>query len=338
MNRREKWLGIGLATLLGAFLVFEPIRNSTFGSSDVFYQDMLAAKRKLQSLENENLIVQREMNSLEAMRSRSLPNDPAMACVKYQEYLIRCLETSGLKSPIVTGASPIPMDGVGVKVHFTVQASATSAQIGSFLDHFFATDTLHQINFLTVYQSGGPDAVEHAMSVGIEVLVLEGNRDAMPNLTPHRKTNGAAKALAANDIFRRPSKPTEPIAEASMLTSILQSFSSEVKQPTEMVVTTTVEVPAMPEPVAQLQAEPKETVRLIGVIERGKSRVALFYDSQTGKQAMVEVNGSLQELGIDANVQQIDKDSVQLDIGDSKQQLKLGKRIVDTGPAINSVH
>lgn len=338
MNKREKWLGVGLATLLGSFLVFEPIRNSTFGSSNVFYENMLAEKRKLQSLENENLIAQREIQCLEEMRSKSLPSDPAMACVKYQEYLIRCLEKSGLKSPIVSSASRIPMDGVGVKVHFTVQASATSAQIGSFLDHFFATETLHQINYLTVYQSGGPDSVEHAMSVGIEVLVLEGNRETMPNLIPRREKNGAANALAANDIFRRPSKPIVPIAEASMLTSILQSLTSEVKQPTAMVVTTTVEVPSIPEPVAQLPADPKETVRLIGVIERGKSRVALFYDSQTGKQAMVELNGNLQELGIDANIRQIGKDSVLLSLGDSTQELKLGKRIVDTAPDINMVH
>ena len=334
MNNREKMLGLGLATILGACLVFEPIRNSTFGSSDAFYQDMLFAKRKLQSLEDENLIVQREMHSLEEMRSRSLPSDPAMACVKYQEYLIQCLEKSGLTSPVVTGASPIPIDDVGVKIHFTVQASATSAQIGKFLDHFFATETLHQINFLTVYQSGGPDSVEHAMSVGIEVLVLEGYRETMPNLTPRREKNGAAKALAMNDIFRRPSKSTEPLADSSMLTSILQSFTAEVKQPTEMVVTTTVEMPTMPEPVTQQLAEPKETVRLIGVIERGKSRLALFYDSQTGRQVMLEVNGNLHELGIEAIVKKIEKDSVLLVLGDTTQQMKLGMRLFETETAL----
>lgn len=322
MNKREKRLGTGLGIALGVFLCFEPASNWITGNRGDMDAAQSQAIRELQELEFEKLVAMREAASLDKWRELSLPSDPAIASVKYQEYLIRVLEKCGLNSPIVTGSAPIEAEGVGVKVQFTVQANATSMQIGSFLDQISSTELLHQITFLSISQSGGPEALEHAMTAGIEVLVLDGNKTELPSLAATRKRSRAAKALASNDIFCRPKKVDEFSSDSSGLASLLRAFTGEAgsveSQSDQKSEPVAIELPPAP---------PQNDIRFVGVIERGAKRLALFYDANTGNQTLVSVGEKLQDIGLDAKILGIEKDTVQMSWNQSVQYYKLGKRV-----------
>jgi hypothetical protein len=309
MNKREKQLSFGFAALLVAFLVFGPVAD-IFGTANPYQREIKEAKRHLQSLKEDHLQALQELGEVESLGERSLPSDPELASVQYQEYLIRCLEGSGWDSPIITGASPIQLDGVGSKLQFTVQANATSAQVGAFLDQFFGTDLLHQINFLSIQQQGGANSPVHSVSAGIDVLVLDGNRDAVPILEPRTESFQAEAALAANDIF---GCEKSYIDEKSVLTSFSENTSEENQT----------------DPLSPIQPDPKETVRLIGVIQRDETWMAMFFDSESGKHVTLPPGSTLEFLGIEAKIISIRSNSIQILLGQSIQQLDLGNRIAN---------
>ena len=318
MNKREKYLGIGLGATLCASLLYGTLLNALDGSNSS-QNELTKAKLHLHDLELEYAVAQREADSVASQVERSLPNNLESASVVYQEYLFRCFETSGLSSTIVTGSSPIPMDDIGSKIQFTVQAEATSTQIGTFLDQFFGTDLLHQINFLSLQKQGGADSEVNSFSAGIEVLVLNDSSNSVPNLEPS-SSNQTALAIEQNDLFRRKSSKSETsLPPASLPPASLVEESSEVEETTEM-----------------LKIDPKETTRLVGIIQTNGKKRAILYDSESGKHIALETDGDMSELGINAKVLSVSKDNVQILINQSLCRLELGNRIAEAEAAVEA--
>ena len=318
MNKREKYLGIGLGATLCASLLYGTLLNALDGSNSS-QNELTKAKLHLHDLELEYAVAQREADSVASQVERSLPNNLESASVVYQEYLFRCFETSGLSSTIVTGSSPIPMDDIGSKIQFTVQAEATSTQIGTFLDQFFGTDLLHQINFLSLQKQGGADSEVNSFSAGIEVLVLNDSSNSVPNLEPS-SSNQTALAIEQNDLFRRKSSKSETsLPPASLPPASLVEESREVEETTEM-----------------LKIDPKETTRLVGIIQTNGKKRAILYDSESGKHIALETDGDMSELGINAKVMSVSKDNVQILINQSLCRLELGNRIAEAEAAVEA--
>lgn len=313
MNKREKILGIGLGATLCTALLYGWLLNTLEGSNSS-QNELKKAELHLHDLELEYAAAQREADFVASQVERSLPNNLESASVVYQAYLFRCFETSGLTSTIVTGSSPIAMDDIGSKIQFTVQAEATSTQIGTFLDQFFGTDLLHQINFLSLQKQGGGDSAVNSFSAGIEVLVLNDSSTSVPNLEPS-SSNQTALAIGQNDFFRRKSSKSQNFLPPD---SVVEE-SSEPEDKTEI-----------------LKIDPRETTRLVGIIQTNGKNTAILYDSESGKHIALATDGDMGELGINAKVMIVSKDSIHILINQSLCRLELGNRIAEAEAAVEA--
>ncbi len=313
MHKREKHLGIGLVATLCASLLYGPLQNALDGSNSS-QNELKKAKLHLHDLELEYATAQREADSVASQIERSLPHNLESASVVYQEYLFRCFETSGLSSTIVTGSSPITMDDIGSKIQFTVQAEATSTQIGTFLDQFFGTDLLHQINFLSMQKQGGADSNVNSFSAGVEVLVLNDSSNSVPNLEPS-SSNQTTLAIEQNDLFRRKSSMSQTVLPPA---SFVEE-SIELEDSTEII-----------------KIDPKETTRLVGIIQTNGKKRAILYDSESGKHIALETDGDMGELGINAKVKIISMDTIHILINQSLCRLELGNRIAEAEATVET--
>lgn len=335
MNSREKILGGILASVLGGFFVIRPLVNQMVGGIETLDRSRLTAESKLNTLQYERALALRSLEKLTEVRQQSLPSDPTVAGVQYQEYLVRALDACGIKSPMVSGANPVSVEGVGFTLQYSVQTTATAAQIGQFLDQFYANTMLHRLHFLSIYQAGGPDAIEHSLALGIEVLVLEGeDQDREPTIAARSVGGRTAVALSEHDIFRRPQPAASDIATVQEgWGSLLNSFTSLEVKPVEEPPPSPAPVETNPLPVVETPpVDPMESIRFVGVIENAQVKQALLFDSNSGQQLLMGVHGSLKQLGIEGSITEIARDVLHFQIGQRKQKLELGKRLVESTP------
>jgi hypothetical protein len=78
-----------------------------------------------------------------------------------------------------------------------------------------------------------------------------------------------------------------------------------------------------------LKIDPKETTRLVGIFQTNEKMKAILYDSESGKHIALEIDGDMSELGINATVKRMSKDTVHILVNHSLCRMEIGHRIVE---------
>lgn len=335
MNRNEKILAGGLLGTLLVGMFSDRLLDLLPFTTGPIQSQVASANAKLLELQTTIREAEVRHQELAAFRRLSLPADPASANVRYQEFLVRALESCGVVNPIVTAASPIAVEDIGYRLHFSVQSTATAAAIGKFMDLFYEAEVLHRFHFVNVGQSGNADSPEHSFALGIDVLTFRGDDQRSPDLEPTGKGKLLAHRLAKRDIFQRP-RPPEPSSLQQGFQSLVNAFS-QIPIPPQLADSASSEIPVgvevqvVEEPTAAPPAA-SDTIRFVGVIEQANRKRALFFDTRTRSQLLVNENESLDELGIDAKVLRIDRDILEIRWESKNQRLELGQKIADAKP------
>ncbi|TWT94218.1 hypothetical protein [Neorhodopirellula pilleata] len=271
------------------------------------------AKNSLRAKELEMRRAEISIAQLQDKRSESLHRDPSKAQVSYQEYLIRMSDRFGLESVVVSSGQPEAVEGLGHLLHFNIEGAGATSSIGKWIDGFFRTETLHRLARLQVYQSLGPDSPTHRFAMNVEVLTLASGSDG-PDVLPVRlpPVGVADDLFASHDIFRRPQPKIAKAVETSPSTaSIWGNFLAQLPKSSEpdpeRAAPKTKSNPPEPKP------DPRKSVRFVGVIGNGNSRVAMFMDSRNGKRFALGRNETLTSFGINSEIVQIQSNSIVLE-------------------------
>ena len=269
-------------------------------------------------------------SKIDAGREQSLHTDPAKAQVHYQEFLVQLTEACKLTSVVISNAEPEAIDGLGHILPFSVQGSGETAQIGKLIDAFHKTDELHRLSHVNVFQSSGPDSPTHGFHIDVELLTLDDAEKANGNRTIDRPESSELKNLfAERDIFRR--SRSKPKLVSTKQTRNRNRKQTTPRKPTKPKPVAIPKATPKPKPPAPPKPDPREFVRLVGIITEGQSRAALFYDLQKRTRISLRIGASTRELGIPRLVTKISSNSVILEdtVSGDLEEVQLGRRLLE---------
>lgn len=282
----------------------ETIYNAAFGELETHRSDLRIRTQRLNEAKIALRKTEAECDRFARRLAFGLPVDPAKATVVYQEYLLRLADVCELKSVVISNSQPEHNEPLGFLLNFSMQGSGPTAGIGRFIDGFYKTDTLHRLSRLTVFQSLGPDSPEHSFLFDIEVLTLARHQGAGEPLqileTPSKPA--LQSLFSVRDVFRRPQ--AKPIPARKQTPTLADSFFAGFSQPANAVepkvaaeppvVTRPQPSPSPPPP------DPRDSLRLVGIINEGSTVSALFYDPLKKQQFAVMQSQALPRLGFQA--------------------------------------
>ncbi len=308
MNRREKWLGMGLLATLGAAWGADYIDAIGSTISTTVPSEVAVAEDRLRKRSEELVASREKLRSLDEWKNQSLPADPALAGMLYQELLLLFIDRAGFNHPAIQLASPMAMEHAGSRFQFTISLKGTTSQLRKFLVQLEACPLLHQIKQIQIQHAEGPESGQCHVAMVIESLGLHGSeRVSLEACKNPLRTHHASQDLLVYDLFRRPDRNPPKPSEFSIgsLLNILRPQTStalEQEDPTENEVTS-------PNPLVEsIPIKP----RLVGIIGQGDHRTALIHRSKTDAPLLLAEKATLEPLGLEGTIQQISKDSIQI--------------------------
>ena len=332
MSAITKYLG----ALAGLLILIEVMGPSVYG---LFFQQCESNRRTLKEISQQLRTKELALRQAEATTNRyeqraklNFESDQAKAQVMYQEYLVRLTDACTLNSVMINCSQPERVEELGYVLHFSLQTTGTTDQFGRLIDGFYKTDALHRLTHLSVFQSLGPDAPIHSLTMEIALLVLSDVPSSTSKLAP--PTNALQDSFASVDIFRRRlAEPSAPSLASGMemLSSIFSNISA---QPPELSSAPTaipiVQEPAPVEPVQEPPVaapidDPKSNLRLVGIIQKGSVKHAIFFDMVNNLQHAFTEHSSLEAMKINAEITQIQEADVRLVENNQQLQLSLGE-------------
>lgn len=174
MNRREWILGSILIGSITIYLCWPLVTGLTGWRSDNLEHQVTQTALQLEAAQDElsDVLIKRE--TIDQVMNSGLHGNPTLAALSYQELVVEFLRQAGVSTPTITTSSPIPVEGLGYRMQFSLQMEATVAQLGSFLDRMESSQLLHRTKLLSVHQAGAQTHSGCSVSVALEVLLLEG--------------------------------------------------------------------------------------------------------------------------------------------------------------------
>lgn len=263
--------------------------------------------------------------------------DHAKAQVLYQEFLVRLSDACDLKSVMINCSQPERLEELGFILHYSLQSTGTTEQFGKLIDGFYKTSALHRVTHLSIFQSLGPDAPVHSLTMDIALLVLSDTTNADSKLSPP-PTHQLKDSFASVDIFRRRLTPITQTPTSSVVSGmemLNRMFNGNSARPSVPSSENSVSPPPFEEPlnesVIEPQSEepkaenPKASLRLVGIIQKGEKKYAIFFDMGQNVQHRFTVQSSLQEVQIDARITHIQDGQVRLQENNQQLELSLGE-------------
>ncbi len=308
MNRREKWLGLGLLAALGAAWGADHIDAIGSAVSFAVPPEIAEAEDRLQKRSEELVESREKLRALDEWINQSLPSDPALAGMLYQELLLFFIERAGFTHPAIQLASPMAMEHAGNRFQFTISLKGTNAQLRKLLVQLEACPLLHQIKQVQIQQAEGPDSGQCHVAMVIESLGLYGSdRVSLDNYKTPLGTLDVNQNLLVYDLFRRPDRsPSKPMefSLGSLLNVLRPQTATTLEQEDPSEIEDAIPLP----PYENLPTKP----RLVGIIGHGAHRIAVIHRSNSDPALLLSEKATLEPLGIEGTIQQISKDSIQV--------------------------
>jgi hypothetical protein len=204
-TKREKTLAIVLGGSLAVVVLWQLVHNTLLQPIVVLQQDIRSSNFQQQELEQQLSVVDRANADIGGYYCRSLPPDPATASVTYQHWLLNRLKASGISAAMVTPGSATHVENVGYRIPFSIAASASTKQIGEFLDSLEAAEILHRIMHLNVTSGGNVSSQMRNMTLSLEAIAMD-KADNIRELPVPEKSLGKHTLLAVlseRDVFQR---------------------------------------------------------------------------------------------------------------------------------------
>lgn len=321
MNQREKLLGVGLLITLGVAWGADTIQEAWTSLTSPVELELAQATESLEQLTLEVAASREKARTLSVWQELSLPSDPAIARIQYQELLVYFLDKSGISSPAINIASPIPLEGAGHRLQFTIQLNATLAQLGKFMDLLESSEVLHQVKQVQVQQADGPESGQCSITLLIEALALQSAEGRSLEMAKKKQSLGkVSRQLATSGLFRKPTKVHSQNVDMSIqpLLSLFQGKSNESKETNP--------------PAASVEAEPADLSakasfkpKLVGIIGEGEQKTALIYKSPDENPVVLSENSTLAAIGLTGFVESITSDSIRVALEQSKVTIRLGE-------------
>ena len=308
-NTREKALAGILAGSVALFGGYDVIDRVFLAPTQTVKTQVQAVAARNQALESDFALVEHAQKNLKQVRALSLPADPSVASLVYQDWLLAQMKKAGLYDAVVTPGQPIPEESVGHRIPFTIQATNNLRQIGRFLDTFYASPLLHRITFMTISNAGSSSDSQRKLVLSLEGLALQNatTADSMPDTRRIVSTSSNAKleyAFSRNDPFRR--TVIKPV-----------SISAVAKTKPK----------AKPTSPAKPKIDELITVRLVAsILKQGKPE-AWFFDTRTNKEFIVAVGEEIRLADFSGRVVSIAADSITLASNDKSHTTKLGETL-----------
>lgn len=311
-NTREKTLAGILAASVAVVAGYDVIDRVFLAPTNTVKAQVQAVATRNQNLESDFALVEHAQKNLKQVRALSLPADPPVASLVYQDWLLSQMKRTGMNDAIVTPGQPIPQENVGHRIPFTIQTTANLRQIGRFLDTFYASSVLHRITFMTINNAGSSTDSKRKLVLSLEGLALDNATatDAMPKARLPRKRPAAKLEyfFARTDPFRR--TVIKPIPAATFVKT----------KPAATPATS----PAKP------KVDELKTIRLVASIVKQGQPEAWFFDTRTDKEFILSVGETISVSGYIGRVVSIDAGSIVLASNDESHTTKLGETLRDS--------
>lgn len=186
MQRREKILLIVLLASLGVWSVKPFVQDTLYGPVQERQRQKTSATEKLENVEEQFDIALAKLAQLSAWKQRSLPADPKVAALAYQQWLTDLAELVAQFSEVKVAPERVASAGQDeyTAVRVSVTAEATLEQVRRFLYRFYRADLLHRIIDLKLEKLDGGSAPRLRLSLTAEGLALPGSPARGPTLFP----------------------------------------------------------------------------------------------------------------------------------------------------------
>ncbi len=298
-TKREKTLAIVLGSAMGALAMWQVLGSAVLQPFMTLKHDIRSATVRHQELEQQLSVVDRANADIGEYYRRSLPPDPATASVTYQHWLLNRLKDSGITAAVVTPGPATPVEHVGHRIPFSISASASTSQIGAFLDSLEAAVILHRITHLNVTSGGNVSSKTRNMTMGLEAIAMLGADTVRELPVPEVNTgkHSLFAVLSDRDIFQRhvPQPKPDPAAAAAKVAG------KPVKPPRR-----------------------PETIRFIGSVDAGGVWQAWFVNPRSQVDSILEESARLSLGSSELVVLAVEADSVRIRLDGTEQLLALG--------------
>lgn len=325
MSKGTLWFAIVAGLLVLIELAGGTVQDFFFREQKLNQKALTKATKQLRLKERSLRRMEVAIEKFKDRSKMSLNGDAAKASIEYQEYLVRLTDACSLSSVMVGSSQPERVEELGHVLHFSIQATGTTEQFGKLIDGFNQTEALHRLSHVNIFQSLGPDSPTHSITMDIALLVLdaaEENSDINRSITPP-SSDQMTDLFSSIDIFRRPGSGIQDGSPlTSMFGNMLQNLPPTVPENQEPTIPAESPTPP-PEPVVE-KPDPKSNVRLVGVMQKGEKKYAMFFNSLDNQQYALEEQSPFEGMGIDARITRIAQTDVWLIFDDNELRLSIG--------------
>jgi hypothetical protein len=294
--------------LLAAVLVGTLVVAASRGLVNRFVLSPLAAKRtsvkqaeetlRQAQLELEQVQVARRV--LDTVTSQCLQVGDSRATVVYQERLMALCELAGLQESLVTPLQSVPLEPIGRRLVFTVQAAAGSIEVARLVGLLERDAIANNVTLLSIDRI---DEASQRLTLNVEVLAVEGRAAAEPIEQPSASAVPTLlqQALAENDPFVR-------------------GYNGASRPETTMQVVR--EEPPKPKP------DPRTFLRLVGLVEYRGQTLAWMVDSRSGEASQYRPNDTIRVEDWAARVIDVQGDALTVEVDGEHRTWKLGTTLL----------
>jgi hypothetical protein len=173
-------------------------------------RDVVAIRQKIADAEFEMKLTERAQHELRETVEKSLPADPIIATLQFQDWLVKTTEEVGLTDVNVGPGRAIEEESVGYRIPFSVDCLGEPEQLADLLACLKNSNVLHRINHMTM--TPGRDEDELSISMSVEVAALRNGkartiRSTTDDLRKARSSSDLKELLADRRPFQRYREP-----------------------------------------------------------------------------------------------------------------------------------
>ncbi len=297
MNNRERTLLILLVVALGGWqgwkfldaALFEPVRVRDREITAL--QDSIADKQ-LRQRKIENLNEQ-----LNEWKAQSLPPDPVVASAVYQMWIIDLAAKSQLTDVVVNprlALNPRPVSDTYVPISLRFDAKGTFDQLADFIDRIRNTKLMQRCVSIGLSDPTKENPSKLTFSLQLEGLSFVGIDD--------RKS-----------LFPEP-VPAEVSPKSPDFNDQLAALKKQI---------------VLGEPVPVVVDDPAQHMILSATFPAAENPAAWFLENRQNKKEVIFEGKDFQLAGVTGKVIDIGSDFVELEVGEKKAKLHLGKPLKD---------
>ena len=302
MNSRERTLLILLVLAFGGWqgwkildaALFEPVRKRD--------REIVALRESIDDRELRQRRIENLDDQLDEWKLQSLPPDPVVASAVYQMWIIDLAAKTQLVEVIVNpvvALNPRPVADTYVPIVLRMTAKGTFDQLTDFIDRIRNTKLMQRIVNVSFSDPTKENPSKITFALQLEALSFLGVED--------RKT-----------LFAEP-VPSEVSPKSSNYDEQLAILKKQI---------------TFGEPAPIVIDDPAQHLVLSATFPSAEKPAAWFFENRQNKKEVVFKGNDFQLAGVTGKVLDIGNDFIELEVGDKKSKLHIGKPLKDVASGL----